>query len=115
MPRDVDLVYSTEKGRLCPACRRPIADCSCSTAAAPAKRGPVRVRLDTGGRRGKAVTLITGVPLAGAELAELGRELKRKCSSGGTVKNGTIEIQGDHCDAMIAELQQRGWKVARSS
>jgi translation initiation factor 1 len=105
------LVYSTAHGRMCPNCRRPITECSCTATTTPVQRGPVRVRLDTGGRRGKAVTLITGVPLAAAQLAELGRELKRKCSAGGTVKDGTIEIQGDHCEAVIAELRRRGWKA----
>jgi translation initiation factor 1 len=88
--------------------------CSCSTAATVA-RGPVRVRLETGGRRGKAVTVITGVPLAPSALDGLGSELKRKCSAGGTVKDGVIEIQGDHCEAIVAELQRRGWKARRSS
>ena len=74
----------------------------------------VRVMRQTKGRRGKAVTLVTGVPLAGPELASLGKELKRKCGSGGTVKDGTIEIQGDHRDSLVAELERRGWVVKRA-
>jgi translation initiation factor 1 len=74
----------------------------------------VRVRLETGGRRGKAVTVITGVPLAATELSALGKQLKQKCSAGGTVKDGVIEIQGDHCDTLVTELQRRGWKAKRS-
>jgi translation initiation factor 1 len=60
------------------------------------------------------VTVITGVPLANAELAELAKQLKQKSGAGGTVKDGVIEIQGDHCDAVIAELEHRGWKAKRS-
>lgn len=112
--REIGLVYSTEHGKMCPACRRPAAECSCAAAVVPAKHGPVRVRLETGGRRGKAVTLITGVPLAAAELTELGKQLKQKCGAGGTVKDGVIEVQGDHRDAIVAELQHRGWKVKQS-
>jgi len=111
---DLNLVYSTGRGRMCPTCRRPIAECSCAAAATPIKRGAVRVRLEIGGRRGKAVTVITGVPLGAGELGELGKELKQKCGAGGTVKDGIIEIQGDHCDAIVADLQHRGWKAKRS-
>ena len=60
------------------------------------------------------VTLVTGVPLAGPELTNLGKELKRKCGSGGTVKDGTIENQGDHRDALVAELERHGWVVRRA-
>lgn len=114
MPRDTDLVYSTEHGTMCPACRRPLGNCSCSAEpVAPLGGGPVRLRRETKGRRGKAVTLISGVPLPAAELAELGKQLRQKCSAGGTVKQGVIEIQGDHGDMLVAELQRRGWKVKR--
>ena len=74
----------------------------------------IRVMRQTKGRRGKGVTLITGVPLAETELANLGKELKRKCGAGGTVKGGKIEIQGDHRDSLVAELEQRGWVVKRA-
>jgi translation initiation factor 1 len=60
------------------------------------------------------VTVITGVPLAGEELARFATELKKRCGSGGTLKGGTIEIQGDHRDQLVAELAQRGWKVKKA-
>src|SRR5262245_42738003 len=75
--------------------------------------GVVRVGRETKGRRGKGVTIITGVPLAPLQLVELAAELKRKCGSGGTVKDGVIEIQGDHRDAIVDELAKRGWTVKR--
>ena len=71
----------------------------------------VRIGRQTKGRRGKGVTVITGLPLAAAELAQLATELKKKCGTGGTVKDQTIEIQGDHRDALVAELASRGWTV----
>ena len=60
------------------------------------------------------MTLITGLPLSEAELAELGADLKRRCGSGGTVKAGSIEIQGDHRDLIVAELTARGWQARRT-
>ena len=109
------LVYSTAHGQMCPRCGRPTIRCACRVSAATVKvDGVVRVMRQTKGRRGKGVTLITGVPLAGAELVSLGKELKRKCGSGGTVKDGTIEIQGDHRDSLVVELQRRGWVVKRA-
>jgi translation initiation factor 1 len=69
---------------------------------------------ETKGRRGKSVTVITGVPLGRSDLAKLGRELRKRCGSGGTVKDGVIEIQGDHRDILVEELGARGWKVKRS-
>lgn len=71
----------------------------------------VRVRLETKGRKGKGVTVISGVPLAPPELAALSKQLKQRCGSGGTVKDGTIEIQGDHGATIIEVLKKRGWRV----
>ncbi len=109
------LVYSTSHGEMCPRCRRPVRDCTCGTGAAPKPgSGPVRVGRETKGRAGKGVTVVTGVPLAGEALEALAKELKRRCGSGGTVKDGVIEIQGDHRDLLVAELQKKGWNVKRS-
>ena len=69
---------------------------------------------ETKGRKGKGVTVITGIPLGPSELAELAAQLKRKCGSGGTVKDGVIEIQGDHRDLLVEELKARGWAVRRA-
>jgi len=74
----------------------------------------VRVGRETKGRRGKGVTVVTGVPLSGAGLEELGSRLKRLCGSGGTVKDGVIEIQGDHRDLLVEELAKQGWTVKRA-
>jgi translation initiation factor 1 len=106
-------VYSTDVGRVCPDCGRPAKRCACrrGEAAPPAGDGTVRVRLEVKGRRGKSVTTITGIPLGPAALRELARALKRKCGAGGSVKDGVIEIQGDRREAVIAELQGRGFQV----
>jgi translation initiation factor 1 len=63
------------------------------------------------GRRGKTVTTVTGVPLASDGLRALAQELKRHCGSGGSVKDGVIEVQGDHRDVLVAELEARGYTV----
>jgi translation initiation factor 1 len=81
---------------------------------APPADGIVRVRRETQGRKGKGVTTIEGVPLKGDGLLDLAAELKRRCGSGGTVKGGVIEIQGDHRDAVTALLAARGWTVKRA-
>lgn len=74
----------------------------------------MRVRRETQGRGGKTVTTISGVPVADDALAALASELKRRCGSGGTAKDGVIEIQGDHRDVLIAELERRGHRVKRA-
>ena len=109
------LVYSTEHGRMCPGCGWPVEKCACSRKDGPeTAAGPVRVRLETKGRKGKGVTVVTGLPLTTAELAVLAKDLKKKCGSGGTVKNGTIEIQGDHRDVVVEHLNAKGWKAKKA-
>ena len=110
------LVYSSQSGRICPKCKKPIAGCACSKSAAtlPSGDGVVRVGRETKGRKGKGMTLITGVPLPTDELKKLAKELKQKCGTGGTLKNGVIEIQGDHRDILIEMLTAKGWTVKRS-
>lgn len=109
-------VYSCESGRICPKCSKPVAGCLCRTSAkfVPGGDGIVRVGRETSGRKGKGVTVISGVPLPPDDLKSLARELKQKCGTGGTLKDNVIEIQGDHRDALIALLKGRGWPVKRS-
>jgi translation initiation factor 1 len=110
------LVYSTESGRMCPVCRHPMASCSCKTRALtrPAGDGIVRVSRETKGRKGKGVTLVKGLTLNDEALNDLARQLKTACGSGGTVKDGVIEVQGDHCDTVMQLLQKQGLNVKRA-
>ena len=109
------IVYSSQQGRMCPRCAKPVAQCSCTAnPRAPRGDGVVRVRREVKGRNGKTVTTIAGVGLADDALRELGSELKRRCGTGGSVKDGVIEIQGDHRDALVAELEARGYTVKRA-
>jgi translation initiation factor 1 len=116
MAKGTGIVYSTEHGRMCPACGKPMDECVCclEKKTAPVGDGVVRVGRETKGRKGKGVTVITGLPLDEQALQKLATDLKRKCGAGGTVKGHTIEIQGDHRDALVAELNQRGYTVKRS-
>jgi len=107
---DPVLVYSTERGLVCPTCRVPKAKCSCGKEEpAPAGDGIVRVRRETKGRGGKTVTTVSGVPLRGEALRNLASEMKRRCGTGGTAKDGVIEIQGDHREAIMEVLSRRGF------
>jgi len=108
------LVYSTDQGRMCPDCSQPIAQCCCGQESVPLGDGIVRVSRETKGRKGKGVTLISGVPLAAAELKQLAKMLKQRSSTGGAVKEGVIEIQGDQRDLMVELLQAEGYTVKRS-
>jgi translation initiation factor 1 len=112
-PENGGLVYSTEHGKMCPACRQPIAQCLCkkNRPATIKTDGIVRVRLETKGRKGKGVTVISGVPMNPDEIENLGKQLKQRCGSGGTVKDGAIEIQGDHRHLIMEELSKKGWTV----
>jgi translation initiation factor 1 len=105
------LVYSTDAGTMCPACRRPLVQCACRAAAVPAGDGSVRVSRETKGRAGKGVTVIRGLALDAGALAQTARALKSLCGSGGTVKDGVIEIQGDHRDKLIEHLRAQGRQV----
>ncbi len=121
------LVYSSESGRVCPACGRSTSRCQCrgkgararikareESVAAEAGDGIVRVGRSTKGRRGKLVSTVTGVPLPDDELTKLAGELKRRCGTGGAIKEGVIEIQGDHRDTLVEELEKRGYRVKRA-
>ena len=109
---DSRLVYSTDGGRLCPQCHRPVGECACGDSR-PASTGDgiVRLHRETKGRGGKAVTLIKGLPLAGDGLKALASQLKKKCGVGGATKGDTIEIQGDHREKLKGELERLGYTV----
>lgn len=100
---------------MCPACGQPVAQCLCKAPKATLRSdGVVRVSLETKGRRGKGVTVIKGVPLDAVALADLGKQLRTACGSGGTCKDGVIEIQGDHRELAMQKLTQYGWVVKRA-
>ncbi len=109
------LVYSTEAGRMCPGCRQPTAQCQCrATTLRAASDGAVRVSTQTKGRAGKAVTLVRGLALDELALAALGKQLRTACGAGGTVKDGVVEVQGDHCERIMEALKGQGFSVKRS-
>ena len=110
------LVYSTDGGRMCPVCRAAVSSCQCGKPAAPrpSADGIVRVSRETKGRGGKAVTLVRGLALDAQALAALGKRLRSECGTGGTVKDGVIEVQGDHCERVMARLTQEGHQVKRA-
>lgn len=113
--QDSRTVYSTEHGKMCPTCTKPMAACACrKPTAIPKGDGMVRVGRATKGRKGKGVTMITGVLLGHEGLQQLAKQLKQQCGSGGTVKDGVIEIQGDHRDIVVEELSKQGYVVKRS-
>lgn len=97
---------------MCPGCGRHEALCACRPKREiVAADGMVRVGRETKGRRGKGVTVISGLPLDHDGLRDLARMLKQRCGSGGTVREGAIEIQGDHRDLLVMELRKQGWNV----
>ena len=109
------IVYSTGIGSLCPNCRRAVKDCVCPRGApGAAKPGAVRVGREVKGRAGKGVTTVTGLPLSPADIEALATRLKKRCGSGGTVRDGVIEIEGDHRDTIVAELVKVGWPAKSS-
>ena len=115
-PASGGLIYSTEGGRMCPDCRRPLAACACGAGAAPIHPGDgsVRVSRETKGRGGKAVTVVRGLALDTDQLGAIGKRLRAACGAGGTVKDGVLEVQGDHAERVVELLKAEGWTVKRA-
>jgi len=102
---DLDIVFSTNQGRIKPEKKKQ---------EVPKGDGIVRIGRETKGRKGKGMTIVTGVPLHPEGLKDLAKKLKQKCGTGGTLKGQTIEIQGDHRDLLVAEFQALGYTVKRT-
>lgn len=114
------LVYSTETGRICRKCGNAAAGCKCKRKKPAATKkfqsgfpddGTVRIRREVKGRKGKTGTVIIGLPLDANSLKQLAKELKQQCGSGGSVKDGTIIIQGDHRKAILDEIKKKGYRA----
>lgn len=112
------LVYSTETGRICPDCRQPKLACACKARAAAALAaagdGVARVSREKAGRGGKLVTLVRGLPLDPQALQALGKQLRQRCATGGSCKDGVIELQGDHAERVVALLLGQGLRARRA-
>ena len=106
------VVYSTELGKVCPECGNPVSTCICGKRIPVIPNdGIVRISRETKGRKGSGVSLITGIALDDNDLKKLARQFKKKCGTGGTVKSGVIEIQGDHRDVLKDVLSKLGYAV----
>lgn len=107
------VVWDSSLGGDCQRCRKPLRKCRCAEQVAAAVRpsGDGFVRLQRELRNGKPVVVVTGLPLRADELQAVAKALKQRCGTGGTVKDGVIEIQGDHRDAIRAWLEQQGHRV----
>jgi predicted translation initiation factor SUI1 len=116
-----DLVWSTDPSFQGKLPQKGAMGSSRSRSGSQSSSGPVRkhlpkgpcVSLETSGRNGKGVTLVTGLPVSGDALEELGKALRQACGSGGTVKDGAVEIQGDHREKVQAALAKRGIQARR--
>lgn len=114
------LVYSTERGRMCPTCGRPLKKCSCKDR--QAKKGTdlksdgiIRIKRETKGRGGKTVTTISGFAENDDTIKQLASQLKNFCGTGGSMKDGVILIQGDHREVVKAELERQGFMAKFAS
>ena len=113
--RDSRPVYSTDGGRLCPQCQRQLVKCVCGSGRPlAAGDGVVRIRRETKGRGGKAVTVIAGIPEHPDTLKTLCMQLKKRCGVGGAVKGDTIEIQGEQRAVCQQHLEKMGYQVKLS-
>ncbi len=110
------LVYSTDGGRACPACRQPVAACNCASSGvlSTTSDGVVLVSRESKGRGGKTVTVLRGLALAPDALAALGKRLRQVCGTGGTAKEGELELQGDHAERVLAWLVREGRSARRA-
>jgi translation initiation factor 1 len=111
---DAHLIYSTDKGSICPDCSKPIKECICREIkrnALPEISGKVRMRHETAGRKNKGATIIYGLHLSQEQLEKLTKKLKSTFGTGGTVKDYTIELQGDQRERVSAELRRLGYSV----
>ena len=113
--KDSPTVYSSQSGRICPDCEQPLGQCVCHKKMSPVLKGDgiVRVQRESKGRGGKTVSMITGLELSDELLKKMAGELKRLCGAGGAVKDGVIEIQGDHRDLLVDALKKQGYKVKK--
>ena len=107
-------VYSTDRGRLCADCGQPLDACRCKQNSLASVSGPVRLRRETRGRKGAGVTLVENISSDAAELKRIAKALKQRCSGGGAIKDGVIEIQGDHRETIEQWLSKEGYKSVRS-
>lgn len=114
------LVYSTESGRICPQCNKPVSSCACKkkknkTTNKPGRNYPddgvIRIMRETKGHKGKTVTVIVNVPFENVELKEFAKKMKTRCGTGGSVKEGEIVIQGDHRQTVLDEIINQGYKA----
>ena len=108
------LVYSTETGQICAVCQNPVSECTCKKKKSKPPTnvktdGIIRVQREVKGRRGKTVTTVSGFQITADELKNLAAQLKRRCGTGGSVKDGIIIIQGDHRDTLLSELKKQGY------
>jgi translation initiation factor 1 len=117
---DSRLVYSTQTGRMCPECEKPVSKCSCKKKKADKvdkkptgypKNGTIRIQREVKGRNGKTVTTVIGIPLNNEELQKFAKTLKRNCGTGGTVKDGVIIIQGDHRQRLLEVIKKHGFSA----
>lgn len=111
---DSQLIYSTDKGSICPNCSKPIKECVCRQLqrnALPVTSGKVKIRHETAGRKNKGTTIIYNLPLSIEQLDKLAKNLKSTFGTGGTVKDHTIELQGDQRARVAVELRRLGYPV----
>jgi translation initiation factor 1 len=113
------LVYSTDTGRICPKCGRAKKQCACKgkktrKPTKTASDGIIRIQREVKGRKGKTVTTVSGFGERDGDLKTIASKLKNRCGTGGTVKDGVIIIQGDHRNAIRAELTKQGYQAKLS-